>query len=97
MAETFEPGVYKTPVINHCLNCGKHINLAGPADGKDTGPPDDGSLCICIQCGGVMAYDAQGRIRGLTEAEMDNICNDPAAMAHLGQMVQAVRLIPKMN
>ena len=35
-------------------------------------------------------------VRGMTEKEMDDLCNNAKTMKILGR-VQAIRLIPKMN
>lgn len=87
-----EPGVTLTP-LNKCLNCGYKINAAGTPDGSAGAPPTDGSLAVCLKCGAVMAYAHDLTLRGLTDAEMDEIINERETMDVLAHLVRRIHFI----
>lgn len=78
-----------------CLNCGHKLNMAGSIESNDA--PSPGCLCLCIRCGAVMMYAEDLTVRGMTTAEMDELCNDPEAMDFLAHQVRKIKMIPIMN
>jgi hypothetical protein len=82
---------YRTPP-NHCLNCGKELDGAAPVSGGRG--PQDGDISICLECHHVMIYDADVRVRALTDEEVVEIAGDPEviyAMKVLGEFKQTER------
>jgi hypothetical protein len=76
---------YHTPE-SHCLNCGKLIDGATPVDGGRA--PQEGDISICLDCHHLMIYDANVRVRALTDEEIVEIAGEPEmlhAMKILGE------------
>jgi hypothetical protein len=74
---------------NHCLNCGELIDAATPVDGGRA--PQTGDISICLDCHHLMVYDADMKVRALTNEEMVEIAGDSAlirAMKALGKFKQ---------
>jgi hypothetical protein len=56
-----------------CLACGKLMDAATNFDGHVVA---EGGIGICFYCGHIMAYDAQLKLRNLTDEEMIAIAGD---------------------
>jgi hypothetical protein len=56
-----------------CLSCGKMMDCATNFDGQEV---FEGGIAICLVCGHIMAYDAQLKLRELTDDEMTRIAGD---------------------
>ena len=67
-----------------CLNCGYEMDSAGSPDG---------GLALCIRCGVVMAYDSSGRLRGMTQTEMDKVVRDHQYMNYLATLVKRIYFV----
>jgi hypothetical protein len=83
-----------------CLGCGKRLDAVGPVapDGSDANDrPSPGDVTVCLRCGAVMMLAEDLTVRGMTEAEMDLLCNDKGYMNFLAGVVRNIRMIPKMN
>ena len=78
---------------NHCLRCGHKMNALGTAEQGVEAKPEPGSLAVCIHCGAVMMLDEHLRLRGMSDAEMDQITADPELMDSLARMVRKVHLL----
>jgi hypothetical protein len=85
----------KMPDAN-CPTCGHAFSAASNALDNERGPrPGDWS--ICIECGGVLAFDASLRPRALTEAEQRAADADPRIrkVQHAHQMMKHLRSTAK--
>jgi hypothetical protein len=78
-----------------CLHCGKTLDAVSGINTGDA--PSPGSLTVCIRCGAVMVFADDLTVRGMTEKEMDYLCNDTKTMKTLASRGQAIRLMPKLN
>lgn len=87
--------VHRVPEAS-CLNCGHRMNRAGSPDGSPIEPPQDGDLAVCIRCGAIMAYNSSGGLRGMTDAEMDEVTADHEYMDYLASLVKRVHFIQAM-
>jgi hypothetical protein len=79
---------YHTPETR-CLNCGKLIDGATPVGGGRA--PQEGDISICLDCHHLMIYDANMRVRALTDEEVVEIAGEPEvlrAMKVLGEFEQ---------
>ena len=76
-----------------CLSCGHRMDHVGSPDGRPIEPPNDGDLSLCIRCGGVMAFDSSGRLRGMTRAEIDSLMADQEYMAYLATLVNRIYFV----
>lgn len=56
---------------DHCLNCGHRTNAA--TDFLHGTKPKPNDISICLECGHVMAFNDQMRLRSLTEEEIIEI------------------------
>lgn len=92
--EMWNEKTYKTHV-NLCLHCGMVIDAATPAGHKRM--PKEGSIAICLDCHHIMAFDAQLKLRGLTDAEMRMVAGDPYLLRVLGVMDEARTLFRRTN
>lgn len=71
-----------------CLGCGIANDAATPvADDHD---PNPGSITICLECGYIMAYDDDLKLRELTRDEQIGIAGDERILA-----IQRVRKMRK--
>jgi hypothetical protein len=59
-----------------CLQCNA-INDGATSVGEKDETPGPGSICICSECGHIMAYGDNMQMRELTEKEMLDIAGDP--------------------
>lgn len=75
-----------------CLHCDKVLDGAASHDGTPIEPPADGDVTVCGYCGCIMAYDAEGKVRGMTDDEIDATMRDPALIHHLIVTVQRIRM-----
>ena len=69
-----------------CLGC--HMRLEQP-------PRPPGELALCLECGAVMITDDDLNVRGMTEEEMNRVCNSRVVMWCLSRLLPVVQLIPK--
>jgi hypothetical protein len=60
-----------------CLNCGKFVDRAEAAIGKDDPKPEPGDITICFGCGHVMAFDEELGLRELTKDEETKVADIP--------------------
>jgi len=54
--------------------------------------PRPGEAVVCIACGAVCTFE-DGRLRGFTDEEMEDLLADPDAMDDLARMVHRVHLV----
>jgi hypothetical protein len=87
---------YRTPE-SACLSCGKRLDAAGLLDGQPIEPPGDGDTTLCIGCGAVMKYGPDGRLRGMTDAEMHEITGDAEYMNFLARIVREIHFVRMMK
>lgn len=80
-----------------CLNCGRLMNAAGSTDGSPIPPPAEGDLSVCLRCGAVMKYDSAGKVRGMTQAEMDKLKADTEQMNMLAKLVRGIRFVRQLR
>jgi len=68
-----------------CPNCGEHLDACSgvEAHGK---APSPGDITVCLYCGHLMAFTDILGLRVLTEAELNEVSDDPRIMA-----IQAAR------
>ena len=59
---------------DRCLGCGYVCDAAAAVDGDDM--PNSGDITICIECGHIMAFGLDLRLRALTDAEMHTVAGD---------------------
>lgn len=58
-----------------CTACGYLTDTATcPSD--DNAVPEEGAITVCIRCGHMMAYDAELRLRDLTDEEMHEVAGN---------------------
>lgn len=60
---------------SRCLDCGKLLDMASGAGHRHK--PRPGAITICFDCGHIMAFAADLRLRALTDREMVEIAGDP--------------------
>ncbi|PWT75884.1 MAG: hypothetical protein C5B60_04750 [Chloroflexi bacterium] len=58
-----------------CPSCGYHITAGALAFGSNE--PNEGDISICLKCGHLSAFDANKRLRPLTDDEMIAVAGDP--------------------
>lgn len=76
-----------------CLYCGRRVNAAGSPDGSPIPAPAEGDVTICMRCGAVMRFNAAGKVRGMSDAEMDELIADAEYMNMLARLVRRIRFI----
>ncbi len=84
------PEVIRVPETA-CLECGHKLDAIGTAGGAMR-TPRPGEAVVCIQCGAAMTFE-DGRLRGFTDEEMEDLLADPHAMDDLARMVHRVHLV----
>jgi Zn ribbon nucleic-acid-binding protein len=89
--ELWEKGVRKTP-LSHCLQCGYKLN-AGSSVEQPGLLPGPGDVVVCMKCGAVMKYADDMTVRGMSDAEMDELINDKEWMDAIARVVQRVHFI----
>lgn len=62
-----------------CLHCGVE-NDAATSVGEDAGP-EPGNITVCIECGHIMAYDTEMKLRELTTSEILEVAGDERILA----------------
>jgi hypothetical protein len=68
--------------ISHCTSCGEFFDAATSfADPGAKPAPDDWT--ICLYCGHLMAFDADLRVRDLTDEERSDAARDEEVAALL--------------
>jgi hypothetical protein len=75
----------RVDVVSYCSSCGKKLDAASAADGSDV-RPNPGDASVCLDCGHIMAFGEDMKLRELTEDEMRGIAGDK-------KILQAMRLI----
>lgn len=73
-----------------CLACGRKVNAVG--NPEDLTRPVPGSLIVCMKCGAVMMLADDLTLRGMTDAEMDELMGDRETMDDLARLVKKVHL-----
>jgi hypothetical protein len=81
---------------SRCLNCGARMDGLGTGDRDVEAKPEPGDVAVCIKCGAVMKLDENLRLRGMTEAEMDELTADRAWMDEVARMVRAIHFVKHM-
>lgn len=76
----------------HCLHCGHKMNASGSTDGSGV-LPQPGDLVLCIRCGAVMKHADDMTLRGMSDAEMDELQADTETMNDLAKYVQRIHII----
>jgi hypothetical protein len=61
-----------------CPQCGYTMNSATNLYG-DADKPDAGSFGMCLNCGQLLVYSANGQLRKPTRDEVSEVMDDPAA------------------
>lgn len=74
-----------------CLECGHGLNSIGAI--IDERGPQPGDPIACIRCGAAMTIGEDGKLRGFTKTEMDELLADTEAMNDLAQMVKKIHLL----
>jgi hypothetical protein len=78
-----------------CLSCGRPMDALGTPDGAEA-KPAPGDIAVCLRCGAVMKLDENLKLRGMTEAEMDELVADQAWMDEVAQLVGAIHFLKHM-
>lgn len=68
----------------NCTACGKSLDSASRmADGKidDELMPSPGDITICLQCGHIMAFAEELKLRDLTDEEAISVAGDPDVLS----------------
>ena len=68
----------RTPA-SACSSCGTFNDAATSVDGDKK--PDAGSITVCLWCGHIMAYDADLKLRELTDKEAHAVAGDKRILA----------------
>ena len=58
-----------------CLGCGKLINAA--TDVVASREPEPGDITICLDCGHIMAFDVNLKVRPLSDEEIIRVAGNP--------------------
>ena len=74
-----------------CLECGHGLNAIGTL-GEAIRTPRPGEAIVCIKCGAACTME-NGKLRGFTDEEMEDLLSDPEAMDDLARMVERVHLV----
>lgn len=89
--ELWKSGIRKTPE-SRCLECGHKVNAGAAADGSGSLPgPND--VVVCLKCGAVMRYADEMTLRGMTDAEMDELTSDKEWMDEVARTVKKVHMV----
>ena len=80
-----------------CLHCGYHLDAAGSPDGSPIAPPAEGDLSICLRCGAVMKYNSAGKVRGMTDPEIDELIADTEQMNILAKLVRGIHFVRQLR
>lgn len=86
------PDVVRVPE-SRCLNCNAVQDALGTGDERIEARPEPGDVVVCIKCGAVMRLDDKLRLRGMTEAEMDELVADRQWMDAVARMVQKIHFM----
>jgi hypothetical protein len=65
--------------VSHCPNCDKVLDAATAIERGAR--PKPGDITICLDCGHLMAFGDDLRVRPLTDAEMVEVAGDPRIVA----------------
>jgi hypothetical protein len=71
------------------------LDALGTAD-NTAADPRPGDVTVCIRCGAVMRLDDNLRVRGMTDAEMDELVADRKWMNQVAKMVGAIHFMKHM-
>jgi hypothetical protein len=69
----FEMRTFEMP-SDHCLGCGRRIDLASTGKGRE---PRAGDLTVCYECGHLMRFDENCKLRDLSVDETLRVMRDP--------------------
>jgi Zn ribbon nucleic-acid-binding protein len=61
---------------SRCTACGHLMNAANVVSEDGQGIPEPGDITVCIQCGHLMAFGDELRLRDLTDEEAKEIVGD---------------------
>ena len=61
-----------------CPYCGEELNAATDTDGDAR--PSEGDVSLCAYCAGLLVFDAEGKLRLPTDAELVELRRDPAVV-----------------
>lgn len=90
--ELWQKGVRKIPET-HCLHCGYGMTAAATAEPGDDSLPGPGDVVVCMKCGAVMKFADDMTVRGMSDAEMDELTSDREWMDNIAQVVWAVHFV----
>lgn len=79
-----------------CLNCGKVFDALGTGDLNVAADPQPGDVTVCIRCGAVMKIGDNLRVRGMTDAEMDELQADTEWMNQVARLVKTIHFMRHM-
>lgn len=65
---------------DNCLGCGKLVDAA-TSFADPAAKPSPGDITICLDCGHVMAFADDLKLRSLTDQELIEIAADPEILA----------------
>jgi hypothetical protein len=91
VVELWAKGIVKTPLC-HCLGCGHKFD-AGANPDNDQDLPGPGDVTVCLKCGAVMKYADDMTVRGMTDAEIDELTNDMEWMGQIARVVGRVNMV----
>ena len=77
------------------MECGHALNALGTL-GDAIWPPNPGDPVVCIRCGAACTFE-DGKLRGFTDKEMEDLLADAEAMDDLARMVQRVHFLRHMQ
>ena len=78
---------------SRCLNCGHLMNTVATDRAGVEAKPEPGDNAVCLKCGAVMKLDENLRVRGMTDAEMDELVADHETMDEVARMVQKIHFL----
>lgn len=72
---------------DHCVNCHKELDAASGVGHKEM--PEEGSVTVCYYCGHIMGFDANKKLRELTDEEMIEVAGHPTVLAVINAIGEA--------
>lgn len=96
MKRNSTPDVARVPV-SRCLDCHALMDALGTGDRDVEAQPNPGDVAVCIKCGAVMKLDNNLRLRGMTDAEMDELIADRQFMDQIARMVQKIHFLKHLQ
>jgi hypothetical protein len=58
---------------SRCPQCDYRLDGSTHVQGQNPGPPEEGDVSICINCGQVLIYDAEVRLRKATVRDIGDL------------------------